>query len=165
MNPSLATVLRTLKASLQEHVIPELENNFARGQAGQVVVTLDWLADGLEEPMQKVIEGNAGVSQALEAVNEQLQPLSESDADRWQAVGNAIQEVLNTPPADSAESAQDQRSTYFKVLDDVVIAAGVPQGGSEGTGPLWVAVQQALMALAMAETYMGPIPLPKEHWR
>ncbi|MBT7369886.1 MAG: hypothetical protein HN816_04510, partial [Gammaproteobacteria bacterium] len=91
MNPSLATVLRTLKASLQEHVIPELENNFARGQAGQVVVTLDWLADGLEEPMQKVIEGNAGVSQALEAVNEQLQPLSESDADRWQAVGNAIQ--------------------------------------------------------------------------
>ncbi len=101
----------------------------------------------------------------MEAVNTQLQRLSELDADRWQAAGDSIQKVLDTPPADSAEGEQEHRSMYFKVLDDVVIAAGVPQGGSEGTGPLWMAVQQALMELARAETYMGPIPLPKEHWR
>ena len=47
MNPSLPNILRTLKASLEEHVIPELDSRFARGQAGQVAVALEWLAHGM----------------------------------------------------------------------------------------------------------------------
>lgn len=168
MNPDVGTILRTLKASLEEHVIPELDSKFARGQAGQVAVTLEWLAEGLEEPVQKLREGNAELSDALETLSVELQRLTSDDAtqsDRWQASAESLQAALNAESHDSLAGQLEQRDTYFKVLDDLVIAAGVPQGGADDTGPLWIALQRALEALAVAEQYMGSVPLPQEHWR
>ena len=168
MNPPLEVILRTLKSSLEEHVIPELDSSFARGQAGQVAVTLEWLAEGLEEPMQTVRDGNLTVRQALEALSGQLQALAKTEAtqsDRWKRANETLQAVLDAPCGDTLAGEQDRRHQYFKVLDDLVITIGVPQGPDEVTGPVWAALQQALVALAAAETTMGPVPLPQHHWR
>ncbi|MDP6375172.1 MAG: hypothetical protein QGH42_10770 [Kiritimatiellia bacterium] len=168
MNPSITVILRTLKASLEEHVIPELDSNFARGQAGQVAVTLDWLAEGFEKSLQKVREGNAGVTDALETVSTQLQRLAEDDtaqSDHWNTANDALRAALSATMEDSSAGERAQQTQLFEVLDDLVIAAGVPRGGDEGTGPLWAALHQALVELAQTETYMGTVPLPKHHWR
>lgn len=168
MNPTFDVILRTLKASLEEHVIPELDSSFARGQAGQVAITLEWLAEGLEEPVQKLREGDAEIRRCLEAVGVELQRLSSKDraqSDHWLGANEKLQGALNASHQDSLAGELDKRSRYVEVLDDLVVVAGVPQGGDEGTGPLWAALQQALGALASAETQMGPVPLPQEHWR
>jgi|TARA_B100000315_G_scaffold242894_1_gene265641 hypothetical protein len=106
----------------------------ARGQAGQVAMTLDWRAEGLEEPMQKVREGNAGGMRALETVSGQLQRLAKEPATRsdcWNAANDELQAALNASLEDSLAGELEQRSRYFKVLDDLVIAADVLQGADE----------------------------------
>jgi hypothetical protein len=168
MNPSLQIILRTLKASLEEHVIPELDSRFARGQAGQVAVALEWLAQGLEEPLQWLQEGNAAIRSALEGVEGELERLSEEDAeqrDHWQAARRNLRAVLDDPAKDTAEGRQEERARFFQLLDDLVIAAGTPVGGDTGVGPLWAQLTEAMGAVAVAETKLGAVPLPQEHWR
>ena len=77
----------------------------------------------------------------------------------------ALRAGLDIPAGDTAEGREAERTRLFKVLDDLVIAAGVPVGGTAGGGPLWAWLHQALEALTAAETYLGPIPLPPHHWR
>jgi len=168
MNPSIPVILRTLKASLEEHVIPELESDFARGQAGQVAVTLEWLAQGWQEPLQRLREGNEAILRALGDVEAELQRLTREDPAQqghWRAAGAALRCALELPVEDTAGGHEAERERFFNVLDDLVIAAGVPVGREAGAGPLWTRLQQALDALTKAETYLGPIPLPPHHWR
>jgi hypothetical protein len=168
VNPSLPVILRTLKASLEEHVIPELESRFARGQAGQVAVALEWLAQGLEEPLQWLQDGNTAIRAALEGVDGELARLCEEDEERrgrWRAAREGLRAVLVEPVKDTAEGRQEERARFFRLLDDLVIAAGTPVRGDDGTGPLWARLTDAMGVLAAAETKLGAMPLPQEHWR
>jgi hypothetical protein len=168
VNPSLPNILRTLKASLEEHVIPELDSRFARGQAGQVAVALEWLAQGMEEPLQWLQEGNAGIRGALAGVAGELERLREGDEERrghWRAALENLRAVLDEPAKDTVEGRQEERARFFRLLDDLVIAAGTPVSGEDGVGPLWARLNEAMGALAAAETKLGAMPLPQEHWR
>ncbi|HJP40715.1 MAG TPA: hypothetical protein QGF35_03305 [Dehalococcoidia bacterium] len=167
MRPTVPAILRILKNSLEEHVIPELESHYARGQAGQIALTLEWLADGWVEPLQKTREGNAAVRSSLMAVNDELVKLVQSDAaqkDHWAAAQSQLGDMLGDAVEDTAAAQDADRDRVFKILDDLVIAAGAPMPGTEGTGPLWAALLASLEQLSEAETYYGQIPLPEEHW-
>lgn len=167
MNPSVPVILQTLKRALEEHVIPELDSDFARGQAGQVAVTLEWLATGWQEPLQVLQKGNAAIRSALESVAQELDRLALEDGrgDHWKAAAASLRSALRPPAEETATEREAERARFFAVLDELVIAAGPPVAGAEGTGRLWSRLQEALDALADAETYLGPIPLPPQHWR
>ncbi|MCC6381343.1 MAG: hypothetical protein IT304_02490 [Dehalococcoidia bacterium] len=167
MNPSIPVILRTLRQALEEHVIPELDSDFARGQAGQVAVTLDWLATGWQEPLQVLQKGNAAIRNSLQGVEQELDRLALEDdrAQHWKEAAASLRAALRAPAEETAAEREAERARFFAVLDELVVAAGPPVAGAEGTGPLWSQLQQALDALADAETYLGPIPLPPEHWR
>lgn len=168
MNPRIDIVLRTLKASLETHVIPELESDFARGQAGQIAVTLEWLAQGWEPPLQELREGNANVRRALDPMVTELERLAQADGaarDRWLAAAETLRAALEQPVEDTLEDRTHERERFVELLDALVREAGTPVGGNAGTGPLWTRLHAALEALTHAETTMGPIPLPEHHWR
>ncbi|MBQ62098.1 MAG: hypothetical protein CMQ19_08480 [Gammaproteobacteria bacterium] len=163
MKPSVPAALRTLKASLEEHVIPELESGFARGQAGQIALTLEWLAAGWVEPLQTVRTGNQAIRKKLAAALEALNDLAEADG-QWSAPRGQLSEALDLSIEDTIEAQESDRDRLTALLDELVIAAGVPVNAQEPTGALWRALVSAMEAYAAAETHYGPIPLPEEHW-
>jgi hypothetical protein len=167
MKPTVPAALRTLKASLEEHVIPELESGFARGQAGQIALTLEWLAAGWVEPLQTVRAGNHAIRDKLTAVRDALNDLTETDAEgeaHWSSTRNRLAEVLDLSIDDTIEAQEIDRDQLITLMDELVVAAGIPVNAQEPTGTVWRALVSSLEVYAAEETHYGPIPLPEEHW-
>ena len=167
MKPTVPAALRTLKASLEEHVIPELESGFARGQAGQIALTLEWLAAGWVEPLQQLRDDNRAIRGSLTAIRDALKDLTASDTERklhWSTARARLIEVLELSIEDTVEAQQADRDRLSTLLDDMVAAAGAPADAQRQTEPLWRALLSALEVLAAEETPYGQIPLPEEHW-
>lgn len=167
MRPKIPAILRTLKASIEEHVIPELESNYARGQAGQIALTLEWLANGWVEPLQKLREGNVAIRATLMQIRDALEQLAVDDSDRsahWLSAGATLGDLLGSFVEDTSEAHEADRDRLTNIIDELVMAAGPPVAADKGAGPLWALLLTVLEQLAAAETYYGPIPLPDEHW-
>ena len=158
MNPSLRAVFNTLQASMQEHILPDLRTPYARAQAQHVLALLEWLARGLDEPLQSLRQGNAGVRAALEAVRAELERLSaDEDASgrSWRAPHAVLHDALAAPVDDTPEGRREERQRLAETLDTVVAAAGAPSGA-----PPWPSLVQAIGALVGAEAPLGLPPFP-----